>query len=243
MCGRFVLKSSPREFANHFNARIAPVLTESYEPSYNVAPTDQVLGIVDGRDGDRMLDVYRWGLIPFWSKDPAIGNRAFNARTESVATKLTFRHAFKSRRIAVPADGYWEWRKDSGKLRQPFYLHRADDRPIVFAGLYESWHDTRSGVEPETRIRSCTIITTDASTDLRSIHDRMPVILDEQILDVWLDRDNDDQEELLSLLRPAPVGSIAYYPVDRRVGNVRNNDRQLLNAIGTDENLVGSPDS
>lgn len=239
MCGRYVLETPPEDIARYFGARISPDIEALRVPSYNVAPTTRVLGVAVDRDGERVLGAYRWGLVPSWAKAPAVGSRTFNARAETVASKPSFRAAFESRRIAVPADGYWEWRKGPGTLRQPFYFHRVDGEPLAFAGLSERWRDTRPGAEPETWLRTCTIITTAASGELVEIHDRMPVILDRAALEVWLDPTSSDRYELEALLRPAPVASLAYYPVDRRVGDVRENDRGLLEPIVLEEAATG----
>ncbi len=234
MCCRYVLETPPEELARYFGARISSGLEVLRLPSYNIAPTTQVLGVAADRDGERVLDVYRWGLVPSWAKDPSAGARTFNARAETVASKPSFRSAFRHRRIAVVADGFWEWRRGAGTSRQPFYLHRADGEPLAFAGLYESWHDVRPGAAPETWLHPCTIITTAASGALVEIHDRMPAILDRSALDVWLDPANDDRDELEALLRPDSAPSLAYYPVARRVGNVRENDRGLLEPVAAE---------
>jgi putative SOS response-associated peptidase YedK len=178
-------------------------------------------------DRPRVLTSYRWGLIPSWAKDTAAGNRLFNARAETVATKAAFRSAFASHRILVPADGFYEWRKRDDGTRQPYYFTRADGAPLAFAGLAEWWRD-RDAPPDTPGIRSCTIITTTAGQDMDGIHDRMPVILAPDTFDVWLDPDNDEIPELVSLLRPTPDGTITHHPVSPRVGNVRNNDPSLV---------------
>ena len=230
MCGRYVLATPIDELARYFEAREAPGVADSYLPSFNVAPTRDVLGLARDRDGDRLIDTYHWGLIPSWAKDPTVGNRLFNARAETLVTKPAFRHAFQSRRLAVLSDGFFEWRKGPGKLRQPFYLVRADGAPIAFAGLWEVWRDPSVG-DKGGWLRSCTIVTTDANPDVSPIHDRMPVLLDPDALAAWLDTDANRPDDLVDLLVPSPLGTLVARPVDRRVGNVRNDDPGLLEPV------------
>jgi putative SOS response-associated peptidase YedK len=232
MCGRFALITPPARLARYFEAVLDDRPQDEPHPSWNVAPTDPVLGVRDRRsteDGSlfRALTPYRWGLIPSWAKDITAGNRLFNARGETVSTKASFRAAFATHRILVPADGFYEWHKQDNGAKVPHYFTRTDGAPLAFAGLAEWWRD--KDAPPDTPgIRSCTIITTTAGPDMEGIHDRMPVILEPDTFDVWLDPDNAEIPELTSLLRPAPGGTIAHHPVSSRVGNVRNNDADLV---------------
>ena len=155
---------------------------------------------------------FRWGLIPWWSKDAKSGSRLFNARGETVATRASFREAFRERRIIVPADGFYEWHKTKTGTRQPYYFSRADGQPLAFAGLAERWRDKNAGPDVPL-IRSCTVITTSAGPDMSGIHDRMPVILDPATFDVWLDPANEDVEEMRALLRPPPAGTVVHHRV------------------------------
>jgi putative SOS response-associated peptidase YedK len=232
MCGRFALITPPVRLARYFQATLGDDVEPEGTPSWNVAPTDPVLGLRarhDGTDGGltRMLTPYRWGLIPSWSKDAKAGSRLFNARGENVATKPSFRAAFQKHRIIIPADGFYEWRKQSSGSKQPHYFTRVDGEPMAFAGLSEWWRD-RNGPDDAPPIRSCTIITTSASQDMDGIHDRMPVILSPDTFDAWLDPDAEDTNELTALVRAAPAGTITHRAVGPRVGNVRNNDAQLI---------------
>jgi putative SOS response-associated peptidase YedK len=213
-------------------------LAEGIEPeapgSWNVAPTCDVLGVRQ-RDDDsghaqRVMSSYRWGLIPSWSKDSSGASRLCNARAETVATRPSFRSAFTSHRLVIPADGFYEWHR-TGKSRQPHYFARSDGAPMAFAGLWEAWRDPRL-TDEDAWIRSCTIITTRAGQDMDGIHDRMPVILEPDTLALWLDPDNDDTPELSALLRPSPRGTLGHYRVDPRVGNVRNDDAGLIEPLG-----------
>jgi putative SOS response-associated peptidase YedK len=228
MCGRYVLAQPVEQVAEYLGATVAPALEQAYVPSYNVAPTDNVIGLVSLPEGDRVLRGYRWGLVPSWAPDPSIGNRLFNARAETVVSRPAFRSAFRSRRIAIVADGYYEWQKGPSNRRQPYYFQRADGAPMAFAGLWEPWR--KPGDDGEW-LRTCTIITADATSDVAAIHDRMPAILESGALEVWLDPSADDEEELGVLLAPGLPGTLRYYPVGRQVGNVRNNDPELLSKV------------
>jgi putative SOS response-associated peptidase YedK len=245
MCGRFALFTPPARIARYFQASLAEGADGEHAPSWNVAPTDSVLGVRDrparppeqnpqqqgpaeaGGEPERLLMSFRWGLIPWWSKDAKSGSRLFNARGETVATRASFREAFRERRIIVPADGFYEWRKTKTGSKQPHYFSRADGQPLAFAGLAERWRD-KNAAQDAPVIRSCTVITSPAGPDREGIHDRMPVILDPATFDVWLDPANEDVEELRALLRPPPSGTVVHHPVGPRIGNVRNNDAALI---------------
>lgn len=229
MCGRYVLATPIDELVDYFEAKLAPGVQDEYQPSYNVAPTRTVLGLLDEKVGGRTLEEFRWGLVPSWAKDLSIGNRMFNARAESVATKPSFRSAFTTRRLAVVADGFYEWRKDEHSGRQPFYFTRADREPMAFAGLWEVWRDRST---PDAKwMRSCTIITTDANKEVEAVHNRMPVILERDVLERWIGADTTDLDELVALLRPSATGTLASVPVDRRVGRVENDDSRLITPV------------
>lgn len=220
------------EIAARLKATPSPGSEERYLPSWNVAPATEVLAVRAGDHG-RVLDTYRWGLVPPWADKPSIGNRLVNARAESVATANAFRSAFRRQRVAIVAQGYLEWRKGPGKRTDPFYFQPAAGGLLTFAGLYETWRDPQQGADRETPLRTCTIITTDASEDVAAIHTRMPAILSPDVLDVWLDPENDDRDELESFLRPSPSGALAFHQVDRRIGSVTNNDPMLLESVST----------
>jgi putative SOS response-associated peptidase YedK len=245
MCGRFALYTPPAKVARYFQANLAEGAEGEHAPSWNVAPTDSVLGVRDrpprpvpaeeggeppAGEPERILMSFRWGLIPWWSKDAKSGSRLFNARAETVATRASFRDAFKERRIIVPADGFYEWHKTKTGAKQPHYFSRADGQPLAFAGLAERWRDKNAGPDAPL-VRSCTVITTSAGPDMSGIHDRMPVILDPSVFDVWLDPANEDIEELRALLRAPAAGTVVHHPVGTRVGSVRNNDPALVEAV------------
>ena len=243
MCGRFALFTPPARMARYFGASLAEGVDPEHRPSWNVAPTDEVLGVRDrparqegertdkgAGEPERLLMSFRWGLIPWWSKDAKSGSRLFNARSETVATKASFRDAFRERRIIVPADGFYEWHRTNSGGRQPYYFSRADGAPLAFAGLAERWRP-KDAPKDTPLIRSCTVITTTGGPDMTGIHDRMPVILDHATFDLWLNPDNEDTEELRALLRPPPAGTVVHHHVGTRIGNVRNNDPALIEAV------------
>jgi putative SOS response-associated peptidase YedK len=194
----------------------------SWPLRYNIAPTQEIAAVrADGERGCRTLVSLRWGLIPSWAKDPSIGNRMINARAETVAEKPSFRNAMKRRRCLVLSDGYYEWQKKQGPKgpKQPFYFCLNDERPFAFAGLWESWKDPSGS-----RLESCTIITTEANTLTRPIHDRMPVILPADSYDHWLDPTLHDAAELQPLLRSYPSEEMKAFPVSTLVNSPRNDD-------------------
>ena len=227
MCGRYVSSSSVAVLESYLS--VDEVKADPLEERYNVAPTDPVYAVVE-RDGARLLGTMKWGLVPWFSKDPKTGAKMINARAESVPTKPAFRRAFEKRRCLIPADGFYEWQKREGKSKLPFFIHGADGRPIVFAGLWEVWRESEEA-EP---LRTCSIITTTANDLLRPIHDRMPVVLPPERWAEWLDPTNDDFEGLRSLLAPAPNDLLELYPVSTKVNSVRNDGPELLERVEPD---------
>ena len=236
MCGRFALFTPPVRLARYFQATLGDDVDPEQPPSWNVAPTTPVLAVrahrpAAGRPPERTLTMLRWGLIPSWAKDPSAGSRLFNARAESVTNRPSFSSAFTSRRVIIPADGFYEWRKQNSGAKQPHFFTRADGEPLALAGVAESWWD-KQAPDHTPPIRSCTIIiTSSAGPDMDGIHDRMPVVLQPDTFDLWLDPDMEDASELTALLRPAPAGTIVHRPVGPRVGNVRNNDPKLIEGV------------
>ncbi len=169
--------------------------------------------------------------MPFWAKDPKIGNRMINARSETLAEKNSYKRPFAKRRCIIPADGFYEWKKIEGqKRKQPMYMSRVDGEPLAFAGLWEIWRDpnhTDADGEPM-ELFSCTIITGEPNEKVAEVHDRMPVMLPPDAWDTWLDRDNQDTDALQGLLVPAPAQLITLHPVSTEVNNVRNNGPHLV---------------
>ncbi|HNQ00856.1 MAG TPA: SOS response-associated peptidase [Syntrophales bacterium] len=207
MCGRFTLVSPFAVVTERFGAA-APA---GLRPRYNIAPGQDILCVV--ADGARRIEPMRWGLIPFWAKDPSIGNRLINARAETLAVKPSFRGAFAKRRCLIAADGFYEWRR-AGRRKVPVYLFLRSGKPFGFAGLYEVWK------APDGReIRTCTIVTTGANDLVRPIHDRMPVIVPAALEDRWLDCAERDRGLLESVLTPYPAGEMDAYEVTTAVND------------------------
>lgn len=231
MCGRIALYDEPDHLARLIDAGIDPELVADWCPSWNVGPTDPILG-VSLREGRRVLGSYRWGLVPRGAKDPAAVRGTFNARAETLATKPTFRSAFRRSRILVPVDTFYEWEAVGPRVKQPHAFARADGGPLVLAGLRESWSDPDG-----TWLRTATIITTEAGPDM-PIHDRQPVVLEPETWDHWLDPEVTDRDELEPLLVPTVPGTLVHHPVSQAVGNIRNNSPALVEAIA----LGGGPE-
>jgi putative SOS response-associated peptidase YedK len=233
MCGRFVAASPPEDFASCFDVSL-PV-EQVLEPSYNVAPTDDVYAVLES-GGVRRMRTLHWGLVPHWADRPSSGVRMINARAEGLSSSNAFGPAFRRRRCIVAADGFFEWKTVPGqKTKQPMYIRRDDGEPMAFAGLWEVWHDPHAvdaGADDRREaLLSCTIITTTPNEKLADVHDRMPVILANDTWDTWLDRDNDDLDTLGRLLVPAPSRIIDLYPVGPAVGNVKNNGAALIDRV------------
>lgn len=222
MCGRARLSSDVSEIRRAFAIppeRPAP----NFAANWNAAPT-QDLPILRyfAEEHERGLEIRRWGLIPFWAKDPKIGYATFNAKAEGLSERPAFREAFRRRRCLVPFDSFYEWKK-AGRDKLPYAIAHADGSLLAMAGLFENWRSPAG----ET-IRSFSIVTTAANALLSSLHDRMPVILDKEAWPSWLGEEPAKPEELHSLLVPYPDARLRMWPVDKRVGNVRNNDPSLV---------------
>ena len=224
MCGRFTSTTPAEDLAAYFH--VAETAVDERAPRWNVAPTDAVLAVVD-RGGIRRMGEMRWGLVPFWAKDPSIGSRMINARAETVTTTSAYARPFERRRCIVPADGFYEWQTwPDRKAKQPFHIRRLDGKPLAFAGLWDSWRPTKGS--DEGRLVSTVLITTSANDTLRPIHDRMPVLLPPSAWDVWLDPENHDIEALAGLLVPAPDDLLEAVPVSTAVGSVKNDGPELV---------------
>lgn len=235
MCGRFALYTPPDRLARMFEAEVGDGLATDWTPSWNVAPSQRVVGVVESaptskRLKRRALDYFQWGLIPSWSNGSTVKGSLFNARCETVATKPSFRSSFSSRRMIVIADGFYEWSKSSGSRRVPYYFFRTDGTPMALAGLWERPIGTGGGKGDE-RLPTCTIVTTRASIDVAGIHDRMPVILDAESSTTWLDTSAYDRLELEALLKPAPPETVESYRVSAKVNRVLNDTSELINPL------------
>jgi putative SOS response-associated peptidase YedK len=224
MCGRYSL-ATPAQ--NDLRARFA--LGESLEirQRFNVAPGDDVVAVTTSKEGEPRGELLRWGLVPFWAKDPKVGYKMINARAETVAEKPAYRDAFNTHRCLVVADGFYEWqgRKSAPThpRKQPFHITRADGAPFAFAGLWSSWHG-----DGDAAIRSCTIVTTEANPKIADIHDRMPVILpDAAAEEAWLDP-SAPAGLLRELLAPLPEDLTARRAVGYAVGDARHDAPDCL---------------
>lgn len=218
MCGRFAFYSPSEATAALFGVDGALAV----EPRYNIAPTQFVAAIRDDAERQRELVMLRWGLVPFWAKDPAIGNRMINARAETVAEKPSYRAAFKHRRCVVLADGFYEWHRD-GDVKTPHFISLASGEPFALAALWESWSDKESGES----LQTTTFITTAANDFMQPLHHRMPVILQSDTAEEWLSGSNDYLE---SAAARAPA--LRAWPVSRRVNNARNQGDDLIDPDG-----------
>ena len=215
MCGRYTRKEQIEALVEVLKA----VIQCDLKPRYNIAPSQMVACVRHAPENEhRECVLLKWGLIPSWAKDPSIGYKMINARAETVADKPSFRKAFKHQRCLVIADGFYEWKRE-GKAKQPYYIRFKDSRPFAFAGLWESWKDKSKEDSP--KIDSCTIITTEANEFMESIHHRMPVILDPQNYDAWLDPALQDPALLTTLLITNQSDEMEAFPISTRVNNPR----------------------
>lgn len=209
MCGRFVLENTPEQLLKTYRLSAVPDLS----PRYNIAPSQQIAVVRQQNGGDRELTFLQWGLVPSWSKDPAIGYKMINARSETVHEKPSFKQAFHARRCIIPASGFYEWEK-SGKEKIPHYFHLRDGEIMSLAGLWERWKS------PEGReLETCTILTTAANSLVKRLHDRMPVILHRAEYELWLNRETDDVDRLAGLFHPYPADQLEGYVVSKDVNS------------------------
>jgi len=218
MCGRFAFYSPSEATAALFGVDGALAV----EPHYNIAPTQFVAAIRNNNGQHRELVMLRWGLVPSWAKDPAIGNRMINARAETVAQKPSYRAAFKHRRCVVLADGFYEWHRE-GDVKTPYFISLASGEPFALAGLWENWKDRKSGES----LQTTTLITTAANDFMQPLHHRMPVVLQPETADAWLSGDND---YLQAAAERTPA--LQAWPVNRRVNNARNQGEELIDIDG-----------
>jgi len=235
MCGRFTVASGTDELVEDFYEKYGAQELVSDEPRYNVAPTQRVTALRQSAStGERKAEVFRWGLIPFWAKDASIGSRMINARSETVAEKPSFRHAYKKRRCILPVTGFYEWKRD-GRHKQPFYITPREGNFLPMAGLWETWNDREHEGE---KVLSLTILTTSPNGVMEELHDRMPVILDPVDFDHWLDTTVPPDEALAALMKPCPNVWLQTWPVSPLVNSPRNDSPELIKPLPAD----GTPD-
>jgi putative SOS response-associated peptidase YedK len=227
MCGRFTLRAPREIIIAEFDLHECPL----FPPRYNIAPTQNAPIVRLKEEGQpREIVAVRWGLIPFWAKDPSIGNRLINARADTVLTKPAFRAAIKKRRCLVPVDGFYEWQQGA-KPKQPFHIHLASGKLFAFAGLWEHWESEGEIIE------SFTIITTEANAEVRRLHERMPVIIEKKNHDVWLDHSVSDLRPIEELLQPFTGEPLILTPVNPWVNSARHEDPRCLEPAATQGTL------
>jgi putative SOS response-associated peptidase YedK len=217
MCGRFIQITIGEIIGEEFQLPKAPDLA----PRYNIAPSQSIAVVRLSQDPNRReLCMLRWGLIPFWAKDTKIGYRTINAKSETIAEKPAFRAAFKHRRCLIPADGFYEWKRQNGrKHKQPYFIRLKEARVFAFAGLWEHWKAADGDI-----IESCTILTTESNELVGQLHNRMPVILDRKHYELWLDTSVTNVEALRPLFNPFPAETMQYFAVSTHVNKPANDD-------------------
>jgi putative SOS response-associated peptidase YedK len=221
MCGRFVLFNVKETLIEKF--RIDEIESDP-APNYNIAPSQVISAVI--RDGNKNKMVkFHWGLVPFWAKDKSIGSKMINGRIETVAEKPAFRSAFKKRRCLIPANGFYEWKGKEGQ-KQPYYITIPSDEPFAFAGIWETWD------KEEPVYQSCAIITVESSISIQEIHHRMPVILQPEYYDKWLDPKIQAPKELIAILQEGMIRDMKYYPVSTKVNSVNDNDQGCIAPLG-----------
>jgi putative SOS response-associated peptidase YedK len=213
MCGRYSLHANPEVVALQFGLAEPP----EFKPSYNVCPGTEVLVVRTDREGRRVARAHRWGLIPHWAKDPAIGNKLANARGESLAERPAFRDAFRQWRCLVPASGFYEWQTNAGR-KLPWYVRPRDAELFALAGLTALWKG----------LRTVSLITTEPNELMRPIHDRMPVIIAPEHYGAWLDPASRDAGELMRFVQPYPAERMGACRVSTRVSKPENDDPDLI---------------
>ncbi|MCX6521528.1 MAG: SOS response-associated peptidase [Actinobacteria bacterium] len=248
MCGRFVSSNTPDRIASYFGASFdtdpdatAATGVPPLEPirplreNYNVAPTNDIYAVVADAHAHPVVRAFHWGLVPSWAKDVKIGSKMINARAETLAEKPAFKSLFRSKRVIVPMDGFYEWKVVPGqKTKQPYFIHRRDGEPLAVAGLWAAWRDKAAGPDAPW-LHSCTVITTSANATMAPVHDRMPVLLPPAVWPQWLDPDQHDLEALSALLVPAPDDLLVMHPVSTAVNNVRNKGPELIEMIDLEQ--------
>ncbi len=231
MCGRYRLTANERWLSEYFNI---PAEDIEWAARWNVAPTDEVATVLQHRtEPKRIFARMRWGLIPSWAKDISTGLKTINAASETAADKPAFREPMKKRRCLIPADGFYEWKKLGPKKTQPYNIGMTDNGLFAFAGLWDSWKDPSGKI-----IQSCTILTTEANLLLKDIHDRMPVILDPNDYDLWLDPGLTDPVKIRDLLKPFDSRRMRVYAVSPTVNKVSNDGPECAEEIDLEKSTL-----
>lgn len=223
MCGRFTLSAEIGEIIADENYVLK--FDRRFQPRYNIAPTQEIAVVLN--DGECAVTPARWGLIPSWAKDPAIGSRMINARAETLPEKPSFRVPLRRKRCLILADGFYEWQvKPGGKTKQPLHLRLKSRRPFTLAGLWDRWQSPDGSP-----VTSCIIITTAPNELVATIYDRMPVILPHESRAQWLDSREQPPEKLLPLLKPFPAAEMEAFPVSTLVNNPRVDDVKCVEPV------------
>jgi putative SOS response-associated peptidase YedK len=226
ICGRFTNSAKPEQIKKEF--KVGKVNPKLFTPRYNIAPTQEIPAVLE-KEGERIIENLKWGLIPHWSKDDSFASKLINARAETLSEKASFRDAFKTHRCIIPASGFYDWDKKSSGVKQPYYFYLKDKDVFGFAGLWSEWTDKETGELIET----CTIITAEANEILNEVHDRMPVILKAKDYDQWLDEKEKSTNELQDLLTPFPDKKMAFHPVSRAVNSPGEDSPDLIGEINS----------
>ena len=229
MCGRYSLIAKQEELVRRFLLKhLSKDLGEGLTPRFNIAPSQPVMAIRRSTTtGERIAAQFRWGLVPFWAKDPKIGYRMINARSETAAVKRAFRAAMKRRSCIIPASGFYEWKRLPGeKRKQPYYIYHSEGEILAMAGLWERWSS-----EDGAMLDSCTILTTRANEVLQPVHDRMPVFLHGSDFESWLNATEADTTSLSKLFEPYPADALRRHPVSTLVNSPKNDGPELLSEI------------
>jgi putative SOS response-associated peptidase YedK len=230
MCGRYRLSRRKQLIAEYFDT----VDEIDWEPRYNIAPSQNV-GIIrqDRTQPVRKFSLVRWGLIPYWAKDSSIGQKMINARSETVLDKPAFREAFQIRRCLVPADGFYEWKRN-GRSKQPIHIGMKDDSLFAFAGIWDRWKDASGNA-----VETCSILTTTPNSLLAEVHDRMPVILEPEDYELWLDPGFKDLDSLTGMLKPFDPAQMKCYRVSTLVNSPANDNPKCAAEIDLTQPATG----
>jgi putative SOS response-associated peptidase YedK len=229
MCGRYAFLLPPEAMRQLFK-----ILNEvDYPPRYNIAPTQPIITIME-REGRRTAELFRWGLVPGWVKDPRDWPLLINARSETMAEKPAYRDALRNSRCIVPATGYYEWKKGGANAKQPYYITAANDEPMAFAGLYSTWAGP-NGEEVDT----VCIVTVDPNPEISTVYDRMPAILTGDAIDAWLNTRDVDTALALQFIGTPPAGAMKLHPVARTVGRADAEGPELIAPVDPAEIIEG----
>lgn len=228
MCGRFNLHLTSAELQQFFDL----LRDEELEPRYNIAPSQSIITVGSDNSGAREVVMRRWGLVPIWAKDAAIGSQMINARSETAAEKPAFRAALRRRRCLIPASGFYEWQVIGSGKKQAWHITLRSGEPLVFAGLWESWQHADGSL-----LQTCAILTTAANRWMSEIHDRMPVLLTREQFGVWLDREIQDAEAVGPLLQACPEDWLTRTAVSSYVNNVRHQGPGCLKPVTVQRGL------